>query len=134
MTGWGLDRWHSALARAGLALLPLTVLAMGASPASAAQTTVSFEGLSVGTEVTSQLHSQGIEFGKEEAFGQNGKPGNCGPPTVGEEAASPKYALLGQCISAIDTLGTFGELVNHPRGTLALQVATWNPFRRRKCC
>jgi PKD repeat protein len=122
MTGWGLDRWHRALVRAGLALLPLTILAVGASPASAVQTTVSFEGLSVGTEVTSQLHSQGIEFGKEEAFGQNGKPGNCGAPTVGEEAVPPKYALLAVCVGAINTLGTFGELVNHPRGTLSMQV------------
>ncbi len=126
MAGWGLVpwSWRRALVRAGLAVLPLAVLAAGASPALAAETTVSFEGLSAGTTVTSQLQSQGIEFGHEEEFGQSGKPGNCGAPTVGEEAlySPPKYALLGVCISALNSLGTFGALVNHPRGALSLQV------------
>ena len=124
MAGGGLDRWHRMVVLAGFALLFLTVLAMDASPVSAAQTTVSLEGLSAGTEVTSQLRSQGIEFGKEEAFGQSGEPGNCGAPTVGAEApySPPKYALLGVCVSAFNTLGTFGALVGHPPGTLTVQV------------
>jgi PKD repeat protein len=115
MTGSGFDRWRRALVRAGPALLLLAVLALGASPASAAQTTVSFEGLSAGTEVTSQLHSQGVEFGK---------PGNCGAPRVGAEApySPPKYALLGVCVSALNTLGAFGALVTHPPGTLTVQI------------
>ena len=124
MAGWGSLRWslREAVARFALAALLLAAWGASAGPALAAETTVSFESLPVGTVVTSQLHAQGIEFGHEAEFVQAGKPGNCGAPTVGEEAASPKYVVLARCIAALGSDGTFGALGNHPRGTLSLQV------------
>ena len=120
----GLVRSSGRGAFATTVVAAAVVAAWAASPASAAETTVSFESLSGGTVVTNQLLAQGIQFGHEAEFGQSGKPGDCGAPTVGEEApySPPKYALLGVCVSAFNSLGTFGALPNHPRGTLSMQV------------
>jgi hypothetical protein len=114
--------WRGALASAVLAAL--LIGAWGASPASAAETTVSFEGLAAGTEVKSQLKAQGIEFGRPEEFGQAALASKCGGPTVGAQPlySPPKYALLAVCAGGVAKLGTFGALVNHPRGTLSMQV------------
>jgi PKD repeat protein len=125
MAGGGLTQHlgRGFLARAALPALVIAVWAAGAGPARAAETTVSLEGLQVGTVLTNQVQAQGIELGPAKQFGQASPPGDCGAPTIEEQAEflPPKYAELAQCFNPMLS-GTFGTLTKHPRGTVSLRV------------
>ena len=117
------------------ALLGALTLALGtASAASAAETTIGFDHLSEGTEVTNQFEGEGLKLGKAESLGMPaadvGK-GNCGPPIVRENSgiagsafpARKNYALLAECPPALEAAaGTYGALLDDPQGAVSVQA------------
>ncbi len=111
-----------------LGVLLLLALA-GAESASAAETTVNFDGLAAETLVKGQYEGVGLKLGSSKELGAPSPgQGDCGPPTVKEDAAlqppsPPKYALLPACVAPGSMFhGTFGQLLKHPAGQLSLYV------------
>jgi len=116
-----------------LALAALVFAALHATSALAAETTIGFDHLPGGAEVTTpvaattQWETEGLKLGFAEGKVKPGK-GNCGPPTVKSEAetgvpaaSKPNYALLTRCASTA-TSGTYGVLLDHPRGKLSIEA------------
>jgi PKD repeat protein len=107
-----------------------------AAPAAAAETVIGFDHfpgageVPAGTIVTKQWEPEGLKLGTAEAVGDPAHgAGNCGPPSVKRETvvipavSAPNYAVLPSCISAGPLVsGTYGALVNHPRGSLSVAV------------
>ncbi len=108
-----------------------------ATAASAAETVIGFDHfpgevatVPVGTIVTNQWKSEGLELGTAKEFGQPAVAGSeCGSPSVEKETASvhaasaPNYAVLPACpLAGPPSKGTYGALLDHPRGALSVDV------------
>ena len=114
------------------AIVSVLAIAVGAAPAQAAETTIGFDELAVGTPVTNQYEAQGLKLGKAGEFGQPApEPGDCGSPAVEEGAtpsdafSPPRYALLVKCKAvpaSPNSRGTFGALLGQARGSLSVEV------------
>jgi hypothetical protein len=88
--------------------------------------------LIAGEALTSQAKAQGVEFGTAEQFKQPPPAaGNCGGPIINEDAAfalsPPRYVLLEKCGAAAIYRGTYGTLLNSPRGSLSVEVRDQSP-------
>ena len=123
--------------RALLVLIAVALVGAVTGPAAqaASQTVIGFDNLPVGTVVSNQYASLGLELGKAEAFGQPSPgEGDCGSPSVQDVvpgSSAPNYALLATCrrgASAPAYSGTFGALLKHPKGSLALEVRDLTPM------
>src|ERR1700723_3646611 len=123
---------QSLVPRRGLNLLLLLALGLLLSvvpPASAAETVVNFDDLTVGTFVTGQYEALGVKLGhaSEVGFGQQ-PSGDCGSPQVASGTAAaaspPNYATLANCSAPKATpsyfCGTVGALLGAPRGALSV--------------
>ncbi len=121
---------RGALRRAApLCLVLLALLAISGLGASGvafgAETTVTFDELPAGL-LTNQDAGQGIEFGEAQSFKQSLAHGDCGGPTVHTDAvvahSGSNYAQLAQCGVGATFSGTYGALLNTPRGSLSVYV------------
>jgi hypothetical protein len=121
--------------------ITLAVLMVGAalgaflvgSAGATSNTVIGFDNLSVGTAVSNQYSGQGLELGQASTFGRPSPGrGDCGSPTVGSgtitAASAPNYAVLATCNAAAPGSvaqyysGTFGALLNYPRGSISVEV------------
>jgi len=117
-----------------LALAVASAISLGTtSAASAAETTIGFDNLTPGTVVTNQYEAEGLKLGHAAEVGSHlpgeGGAGDCGSPTVQEGTAAlaeafskPNYALLAKCLPKEESSGTYGALLDHPRGALSVEV------------
>ena len=112
-----------------LAAIALIALLVPVAGASAAQTTIGFDDLSAGTEVTGQYAALGLRFGRAAELAQPKTTGDCGNPTVesGAAASGANYAVLGKCDPAVETeRGSFGALLT-ARPSLSVKVKDLSP-------
>jgi hypothetical protein len=128
LTVSGLRRATGARELLSLSFFLLVLLARLAVPGVAlgAETTINFDGLKAGELVKAEYEAQGLKMGTAAEVGFPGvATADCGAPTVtggtgGTPAASaPNYASLASCPSG---RGTYGALLGHARGALAVDV------------
>ncbi len=111
----------------------LVMLGLSATPAAAqaASTVIGFDEYSPGTIITDQYQAKGLVLGSGKEIGRGTEPpqpGDCGPPSIATGAvpaqSAPNYALLASCtpIGGLTSSGTYGELTNHPRGSLSVWI------------
>ncbi len=124
---------RKARTRGALGAVVVLALLLLAAPAYASETVIGFDHFPGGGEVpggtiaAGQWEAEGVKFAKAEELGQPSVAGNCGKPTVQNEAAvpaasPPNFAVLATCFGAFNTQGTFGALSAPARGSLSVEV------------
>jgi len=113
-------------------LLAVAVLLGGGVADARAETLINFDNLSAGEVVTNQYEAQGLKLGFAKELGLTPNKGDCGPPTVRDEAefsgfeaaSKPKYAMLAQCEVGPKGVfkGTAGSLLGRAANRLSVEA------------
>ena len=115
------------------ALLASTAFVVGPAHAAraASPTVIKFDDLAIGTVVSNQYSSQGVEFGLASGFGQSPTNADCGSPSVSSIAtaySSPNYAVLPDCSPpgavARYFADTYGYFSNGATSSLSVEVSS----------
>jgi len=130
VTGETARAWRRVGAVAAICIAAVAALLIATAARATSNTTIGFDDLNPGTQVSNRYQSQGVVLGAAAALGSPVTPpsGDCGSPSVvtGPPPAysPPNYARLATCgdPASGQHAGTFGKFVDYPRGSVTVRV------------